>query len=337
MPAQNLTQVVLSPAAVIAERIEQNRSEDRSQGAAPVGAIEKTLTTAPAAEPITYEIVGAVAVVTMNRPRYANAQNDHLTYALDAALTRAVQDDGVGAIVLRGEGEHFSGGHDLGTPDGRDWVRDVEQRSAWYSSEGKTGGERFYSREQEVYLAMCRQWRELPKPTIAAVQGACIAGGLMLAWVCDMIVASDDAFFTDPVVAMGVPGVEYFAHAFEMPNRIAREFLMLGEKMTAARAYELGMVNRVVPRESLLDEAMSIAAKLAERPRFALALTKQAFNLIDDLQGKRTGMDGVFAMHHLAHAHNQLVHGTASLPIAGQKARSNSQRAPKGMSATSIE
>ena len=70
---------------------------------------------------------------------------------------------------------------------------------------------------------MCRRWREIPKPSIAMVQGACIAGGLMLAWVCDLIIASDDAFFADPVVRMGIPGVEYFAHPWVLGPRFAKE------------------------------------------------------------------------------------------------------------------
>jgi enoyl-CoA hydratase len=261
--------------------------------------------------PVLYERRGQVAVISLNRPRYGNAQNQHMLYALDAAFIRAVDDDEVGAIVLRGEGKHFSSGHDLGTPGGNTWVRDVDRKTPWYGFEGKPGAERQYAAEQEIYLGLCRRWRDLPKPTIAAVQGACIAGGLMLAWICDIIVASDDAYFTDPVVAMGVPGVEYFAHAFEMPNRVAREFLMLGEKMTAERAYQLGMVNRVVSRDGLLDEALQIGDRLSERPRFAVALTKQAFNFVDDLQGKRNAMEGVFAMHHLAHSHNFTVYGSS--------------------------
>ena len=260
-------------------------------------------------DPVLYEKRGPVAVITLNRPRYGNAQNQHMLYALDSAFMRAVDDDEVGAIVLGGEGKHFSSGHDLGTPDGNTWVRDVDRKTPWYEPAGKPGAEGGFAREQEIYLGLCRRWRDIPKPTVAAVQGACIAGGLMLAWICDLIVASEDAYFTDPVVAMGVPGVEYFAHAFEMPARVAREFLMLGEKMTAARAYDLGMVNRVVPRERLLDEAVRIGERLAERPRFALALTKQAFNFVDDLQGKRNAMEGVFAMHHLAHTHNSAVYG----------------------------
>jgi enoyl-CoA hydratase len=125
-----------------------------------------------------------------------------------------------------------------------------------------------------------------------------------------MIVASEDAFFQDPVVLMGQPGVEYFAHAFELPPRIAREFLLLGQRMPAQRAYDFGMVNRIFPRETLRDETAAIAAEIAKRPRFGMMLTKQAINLVEELRGKRTAMDGVFHMHHLAHAHNQLTSGS---------------------------
>ena len=275
--------------------------------------------------PVTYERRGAVAVISLNRPKYGNAQNEHMLYALDAAFMRAVDDEAVGAIVLRGEGKHFSSGHDLGTPDRATWTRDVDRKSTWYEGAGKPGAERGYATEQEIYLGLSRRWRELPKPTVAAVQGACIAGGLMLAWPCDIIVASEDAYFSDPVVAMGVPGVEYFAHAFELPPRIAREFLMLGEKMTAERAHALGMVNRVVPLAELMPQAMGIAERLADRPRFGMALTKQAFNFVDDLRGKRTAMEGVFAMHHLAHAHNFAVHGSSVVPAKPQDIKKPNQ------------
>ena len=82
-------------------------------------------------QPVTCEKRGAVMVVTLNRPRYGNAQNPHMLYALDAALMRAVEDDEVGAIVLAGAGKHFSSGHDLGTPGGQDWQRDVDKKASW--------------------------------------------------------------------------------------------------------------------------------------------------------------------------------------------------------------
>lgn len=258
--------------------------------------------------PVKYAVADGIATVTMSRIEFNNAQNSQMTYALDAAFRRAVDDDTVKVIVLRGDGKHFSAGHDIGTP-GRDINKSFERAHLWWDHTNKPGGEYLYVREQEVYLNMCRRWRDLPKPTIAMVQGACVAGGLMLAWVCDLIVASDDAFFQDPVVRMGIPGVEYFAHPYELNPRIAKEFLMTGDRMGAERAYQMGMVNRVVAREQLEAETYALAARIARQPRMGLALTKQAVNHVEDLQGKRTAMDAVFAWHHFAHTHNELLSG----------------------------
>ena len=131
----------------------------------------------------------------------------------------------------------------------------------------------------------------------------------MLAWVCDLIVASDDAYFADPVVRMGIPGVEYFAHPYELNPRIAKEFLFTGDRMSAERAYQMGMVNRIVPRADLESATTQLAEKVAAMPRLGLALTKQAINHVEDLQGKRAAMDAVFHMHHFAHAQGDLTVG----------------------------
>ena len=280
--------------------------------------------------PVVYAVEDAVAWITMDRSAFHNAQNSQMTYALDEAFRSAVDDDAVKVIVLRGAGKHFSAGHDIGTP-GRDLHKSFERKHLVYDHVNKPGAELLYAREHEVYLGMCRRWREIPKPTIAMVQGACIAGGLMLAWVCDLIVASDDAYFQDPVVRMGIPGVEYFAHAFEMHPRIAKEFLFLGERMPATRAYELGMVNRVVARDQLEAETRAIAEKIALLPRLGLSLTKQAVNHVEDLRGKRTAMDAVFHMHHFAHAQNDLVRGNSLGGLDGKAmAAGNKQRADEG-------
>ncbi len=253
---------------------------------------------------VRYERRGAVALITMNRPKYGNAQNSAMTYALDAAFYRAVADDDVAVIVLTGAGKHFSAGHDIGTPE-----RDIDQSfprvaSLWWDHVGKPGAESRFARESEVYLGMCRRWREIPKPTVAMVHGACVAGGLMLAWCCDLILAADDAFFADPVVRMGIPGVEYFAHPWMMGSRQAKEFLFLGERINAERAYQLGMVNRVLPVASLTEETLALADRIAEMPRLGLALAKKAVNQCEDQMGLRSGMDSVFGLHHVAHAHN---------------------------------
>jgi enoyl-CoA hydratase len=284
---------------------------------------------------VLYEVTDGIATITMHRPEYHNAQNSQMTYALDAAFKRAAHDDAVKVIVLAGAGKHFSAGHDIGTP-GRDINTSFERESLWYDHVNKEGGEFLYAREQEVYLGMCRRWRDLPKPTIAMVQGACVAGGLMLAWVCDLIVASEDAFFADPVVRMGIPGVEYFAHAYELNPRIAKEFLFLGERMNAQRAQQMGMLNRVVPRETLRESVYEMAAKIAAMPRLGLALTKQAVNHVEELQGKRAAMDAAFAWHHFAHAHNELVSGDK---LGGYDARkmAQSQRVTTGDAAAKAD
>ncbi|MDV8067100.1 enoyl-CoA hydratase [Rhodococcus sp. IEGM 1366] len=280
------------------------------------------------ADVVTYEVRGTVAVVTLNRPEYRNAQNSVVTYALDAAFQRAVDDDDVKVIVLAGNGPHFSAGHDLGTP-GRDHHVEYENKAAmWWDHVDKPGGDQRFAREMEVYLGMCRRWREIPKPTIAMVQGACIAGGLMLAWVCDMIVAADDAFFSDPVVRMGIPGVEYFAHPWMVGSRFAKEMLFTGDRFTAQRAYEIGMVNRVVSRDDLEKETFALAERISEMPRFGLALTKKAVNQCEDQMGMRNGIDSVFGLHHFAHAHNAEV-GKDSLGGLDAKAMAASARTPQ--------
>ena len=268
-------------------------------------------------QPVRYEVIDSVAWITMDRPGFNNAQNSQMTYALDAAFQRAVNDDAVKAIVLAGEGKHFSAGHDIGTP-GRDVNKSFDRTLLLADHANKPAAEFLYTREKEVYLGMCRRWRDAPKATIAMVQGACIAGGLMLAWVCDFIIASDDAFFQDPVVRMGIPGVEYFAHAFELPPRIAKDFLLLGERMSAQRAEQFGMVNRVVPRDQLRETTAAVAAKLAAQPRLGVWLTKQAVNHVEELRGKRSAMDAVYHMHHFAHAQNDLTLGNS---IAGLDAK----------------
>ncbi|GAA4491481.1 enoyl-CoA hydratase [Rhodococcus olei] len=269
--------------------------------------------------PVLYATDGSIATITLNRPAYANAQNSPMTYALDDAFYRAAADDAVAVIILRGAGRHFSAGHDIGSPD-RALDRVFDRRAGlWPTHVGKSGAEARFVRESEVYLGMCRRWRELPKPVIAQVHGACVSGALMLAWVCDFIIASEDAFFADPVVRMGIPGVEYFAHPWVMGARRAKEFLFLGERIGAREAERIGMVNHVVPRDELGDFVKSIAHRIAEMPTFGLALAKKAVNQSEDQMGLAAGMDSVFGLHQLAHSHSAEVWNDA---VGGQTAHS---------------
>jgi enoyl-CoA hydratase len=234
-------------------------------------------------------------------------------------------DDTVAVIVLRGNGEHFSAGHDIGSP-GRDIDVSYPRLTMWPDHVGKPGIESRLNRESEVYLEVVRRWRDIPKPTIAAVQGACIAGGLMLAWACDLLIAADNAFFSDPVLRMGAPGVEYFAHPWQMGPRFAKEFLFLGERVDAVRARELGMVNRVVPLADLDSTVMEIAGKIAAMPRMALTLTKKAINFAEDAMGLREGIDHSFALHQLAHASSAEVSGGDAILGATPKSLKNADK-----------
>ncbi|MCB9683182.1 MAG: enoyl-CoA hydratase [Alphaproteobacteria bacterium] len=254
-------------------------------------------------EPILYEARDGVAWITLNRPEVRNAQNVALLMALDDAFSRAMDDDAVGCVVLGGAGKHFSAGHDIGTPERDIHLPFGRRATQYYPHADKPPTEATYVREAEAYVGLCRRWRELPKPTVCMVQGACVAGGLMLAWVCDLIIAADDAFFADPVLAMGIPGVEWFAHAHVMSPRQAKAFLFLGERMPAAEAHRVGMVHKVVAADALHDEVAAIAHRLAGQPRFAMALAKKAINMAEDRMGLRDTVDATYGMHHLAHAH----------------------------------
>jgi len=255
-------------------------------------------------ELVLYAVEQGVARLTLNRPEFRNAQNVALLQALDAAMGRAAADDAVKVIILSGAGDHFSAGHDIGSP-GRDIPEPFDRiATQWWDHSDKSDSEATFVREREAYIGLCQRLRSLPKPTIAQVHGACVAGGLMLAWCCDLIVASDDAFFADPVVRMGIPGVEWFAHAHQLNPRLAKEFLFTGARMPAARAFEAGMINRCVSAIQLGDETMALALRIAKQPRMGLALTKMVINQAEDRMGLRDTVEHAYGLHHFAHAHN---------------------------------
>lgn len=244
-----------------------------------------------------------VARIVLARPERANAQNNTLLYELDDAFMRASRDDEIRVIVLAGDGKTFSSGHDLGEGEFDPSLSKVDPVGVW-GGFGLPGIEGHWAFEEEAYLGLCTRWRSLPKPTIAAVQGTVIAGGLMLAWVCDLIVASEDASFHDPVVAFGMNGVEYFAHPWEMGVRRAKEMLFTGRGFSAAAALRAGMVNRVVPREQLEAEALELASEIAQQPSMGLKLAKLAVNQTQDAQGFQNALRAAMNLQQVGHAHN---------------------------------
>lgn len=265
-----------------------------------------------------------VARVVLARPDKRNAQDKAMLYALDDAYARAVRDPAVKVIVLAADGPDFSSGHDLGDTATMD---DIETRGllGGFDAPGAAG---YFAVEQEIYRELCLRWRELPKPTIAQVQGRVIAGGLMLVWPCDLIVAADDATFADPVVAFGVNGHEYFTHAWELGPRLAKEMLFTGRALTADEALRAGMINKVVPRDELEAATLALATTVATRPAFGLQLAKRAVNHSLDAQGLRLAIDAAFAMHHLAHAHNVAVHGAIVDPAGAATIRHDLRGTP---------
>lgn len=274
---------------------------------------------------VLYEADGPIVTITLNRPRYRNAQNLGMLYALDDAFRRFAMDDDAKVAILRGAGPAFSAGHDLGTPD-VDYDQSFEHKSLWWDPVGHEGAAKWMAREEEAFLGLCRRWRELPKPTIAAVHGACVAAGLMLAWSCDLIVAADDAVFSDPVLLMGVPGVELFAHPWEFGVRQAKELLFTADSITAERAHQLGMVNRVVARDQLDTEVADLAGRIAEKPLFALALAKKAVNVCQDAMGYRLGGEVAFGLHQLAQTHNDLTTGQMGLGADAKNMKARTSR-----------
>ena len=258
---------------------------------------------------IRYEVVEpgehGIAVVTLDRPDSRNAQNKRMTYELNAAFDDAARRSDVKVIVLQADGPHFCSGHDLrDTESHREF--DLVSTHGGYARDGQEG---HMAWEEEVYFQMCWRWRNIPKPLIAAAQGKTIAGGLMLLWVADVIIAADDALFSDPVVGMGVNGVEYFAHPWELGARKAKELLFTGDWVTAADARRLGMVNHVVPVDELRPAVLAMAERIALRPSFALKLAKESVNQTLEAQGQYTALRSAFSLQHLAHAHNRVRFG----------------------------
>ncbi len=240
---------------------------------------------------VLYDTADGIATLTLNRPEVANAQNAALLDQLDAAWRRAIDDADVRVIVLQANGKHFSSGHDLKGD------ADADRSTQKPTLAG------IIEYEARRYLEYSLRWRNAPKPSIAAVQGVCIAGGLLLAWPCDLIIASEDAKFSDPVVAMGIGGVEYHGHTWEMGPRKAKEILFTGRAMGAQEAASVGMVNHVVPREELHAKAREMALSIARMHPFALRQAKRAVNQTLDVQGFYAAIQSVFDIHQTGHGH----------------------------------
>ncbi len=234
-----------------------------------------------------------MATITLDRPDVANAQDTQLIDELDAAFDLAEADDEVRVVVMAANGRHFSAGHDL-----KALVGDVEPDKWRLMRETPEG---MFLHEKTMYFDRCLRIRDFPKPTIAAVHGKCIAAGVMLAAMCDLIVASDDASFQNPVLRMTGAAVEILIEPWEMPPRKAKEFLLTAQTITAADAERLGMVNRVVPRDELAATTHEMAEAIALVPPATAAVVKRSINKTLELMGQKDAWDYHFMAHHWMH------------------------------------
>src|SRR5262250_2258199 len=232
---------------------------------------------------LTYEKLGTVLRITANRPEVLNAQSRVMIVELDAAFRAAVEDAEIRVIIVAGAGQHFSAGHDLGSRE------ELEDQKTHPIGPGIAEN---LQRLSELYLETCLRWRDVPKPTIAQVQGYCIMGGLMLASCCDLIIAADDAQFADRMVRWGGAHVQYFSMPWDLGPRKAKEYLFTSEFLGAAAAQQAGLVNRVVKREALEGETLALARKIAENDPYALMMAKRSVNEMLDAQGQRQALEG---------------------------------------------
>ncbi len=247
---------------------------------------------------VLYEKIDRVAKITLNRPEYRNAESITMSREIQAAFKEGEADEGVRVIVLAGAGKDFSSGHDLGTPEAQaERAKDTTPREQ--TLEAQLIRETWRWLDGPLYI------RDIPKPTIAMVQGHCIMGGLILATMCDLIIASEDATFADMAQRFGTPAVEYFSHPWDLGVRKAKQLLFTADPITAQEAHRLGMVNEVVPREKLEEETMKLANKIALAHPFALRIAKMSCNAAQDLQGFRNSQLLPFALHQLGHAYGR--------------------------------
>ncbi len=223
---------------------------------------------------VRYERIGPVAAVTMDRPQYRNAQSRVLLEELDAAFTEAMADHEVRVVVLFGNGEHWSSGHDIGTAE------ELADREARPYPKGVLG---IQQRSWDWNVENTMRWRDLPKPTLAAVHGSCIYGGWMIAAAMDLIVAAENARF--------IPFLfQYQSTPWDIGARRAKDLMWEQGWLDANAAHELGFVSAVVPLEQLTEAVMAKAERIASLHPMVAQMIKRQVNDAQDAQGFRAAI-----------------------------------------------
>lgn len=233
-------------------------------------------------ETILVEKAVPICRIRMNRPAKLNAQNPTLINEMDAAFAAAAADSDIRVVVLSGQGRVFSAGHDLEEPS-------YDRRRYTYQTR--------LDMERGLFIEKMLRVRNLPKPTIAQVHGHCVAAGLMLAAMCDLIVCDETARFSNPVLQMALAGVQLLVEPWEIGARKAKELLWTAEALTAEEAHRLGLVNRVVPSARLEEEVSALALRIAELPPFAVRTVKKTINDTLDFMGQGRAWEHHFFLH----------------------------------------
>jgi enoyl-CoA hydratase/carnithine racemase len=252
---------------------------------------------------VTVEDRGAVRWLWLTRPEARNAQNAALLRELHAAIDATAASPDVRVVVLAGAGPSFSAGHDL-----KEAVVNPSYRANIETVEGRLW------QELDLFVGPVQALRDLRVPTIARVQGHCLAAALMLVAAVDLVVAADDARFGSGVTrTMGAADVELPTIAWELGSRRAKQILWLSEMLDAAEAQALGLVNWVVPLAELDAKVEDVAARLVEVPREALALSKLSMRYMEDRRGQADAGAYHFLAHQLSH------HTTDSVALLQQR------------------
>ena len=233
---------------------------------------------------IRYEVADRVASVTVDRPEYRNAQSRVLLEELDEAFMAAAQDPQVNVICLFGAGDHFSAGHDLGTPEE---LADQTERP-W-----EPGIRGWYDRTWEQFYANTKRWREIPKPIVAAVQGYCIFGGWMIASGMDVIFSANNAMFLGS-------HFQYFCMPWDLHPRKVKELLFESRFIDANEAQHLGLVNHTTPVSDLNEYTLDWARRVAQNDPFQLRMMKTAINHAEETQGFTAHTQAAHSMYVLA-------------------------------------
>jgi enoyl-CoA hydratase len=291
---------------------------------------------------VAYETLdeGTIARIMLNRPESRNAQHRGLLVELDDAFLRAEADDTVRVVILGGAGPIFSSGHDMGSKDSIAQRMPGPDQHPSFQINGATrkGAEMRMLQEWHYFFENTKRWRDLRKITIAQVNGTVYAAGLMLMWACDLIVAAEDARFSDVVgTRLGMCGVEYFAHPWEFGPRKTKELMLTGDAIDAAEAHQLGMVSKVFPNDELGDRTLEFARRIAALPTMTALLIKESVNQSVDCMGFQNALSACFMLHQLNHAHWAEVHEDRRAVAAVEDGVPNWKDAPPIVLATKNE